>query len=70
MISDIVLISELLGEELEYLRLRHVDTVPSLLMASREGMFLSGVSVSVVKGLLKQSIASHANNSLSPINLS
>ena len=70
MISDIVLISELLGEELEYLRLCHVDTVPSLLMASREGMFLSGVSVSVVKGLLKQSIASHANNSLSPINLS
>ena len=55
MISNFVLISELQGEELEQLSLRKVYKVPSLSIPSREVIFFSGVPVSVVKVLLKES---------------
>ena len=69
-IYDIVMISKLRGEELEQLILQKLHTVPSLSMSSREGMLFSGVPVSVVKVLLKQSTAICSDNSLMSINLS
>ena len=69
MISDIVLISELCGEELEQMSLQQVYTVPLLSILSSEDMLSSGVTVSVVKLLLKQSTAIRSEISLMPINL-
>ena len=69
-ISDIVLISEFQGEELEYLRFLQVDTVPPLSILSREGVLFSSVPVSIVKLLLKQSTEICSYNSLMPVNLS
>ena len=70
MISDIFLISELQGEELEYSSIQQIYTGPSLPMSSSEGMFFYVLPVFVVKVLLKQSIEICSNNYLDPINLS